>query len=162
MSGDLVELIYDAALVADLWPSVLAGIAEACGAISATLVPAQNLADLVISPNAGESYAAYADYWWQHDVIAPAIFTSRRYGIFCDWLLIAPATRARHPFYQEFRRSFGLRDNLTFAAGAEHECKFGLSLQMPLSAAEPPDAETVDRFARLARHVSRAMLSTLR
>ena len=158
MSGDLVELIYDAALVADLWPSVLAGIAEACGAVSATLVPAQDLAGLVISPDAAESHAAYVEHWWRHDVIAAAIFSSRRYGIFCDWLLIPPSTRARHPFYQEFRRSFGLRDNLTAAVGSEHELRFGLSLQLPLSAADPPDADVVDRFTRLARHVSRAML----
>lgn len=158
MSGDLIDLIYEAGLSYELWPKALAAIAELCGAVSATLVPADNFAGLTISPGAEDSQAAYASYWWRHDIIAQAIFAAQRPGLFCDWRLLDATTRARHPFYQEFRRDFALRDNLAFAADPAGEVRFGLSLQMPLRASEPPGDETVSTFAMLGRHVSRAML----
>lgn len=55
-------------------------------------------------------------------------------------------------------KQLGVRATRECVGRSDHDLRFGLSLQLPLSAADPPDADIVDRFARLARHVSRAML----
>ena len=159
-SADLVDLIYEAAAVPELWPTVLLQLCGIAGAHAGALtsMDASGLAGYV----ATEMYeAAYRDYW-EHGSAIENIRLARSLrdhpmGFSSDLELCSEAELATDPLYVRFLRPHGLE----WTAGSVIPVPSGDILVFDLATrigAGPFQREAMARLDRFRPHLARAAL----
>ena len=105
----LVELFYEAALDASLWPQALHELARAVGVPGAQVRPLAEASPLrhLVSPDLNDAVQAYVTKWWQEDFVVTAVRELGLSGIINHQDVADDEEWERHPFIQEFRRQFG-------------------------------------------------------
>lgn len=154
----LIAGFYDAALDPSLWPSVLQSLAGRLHGRGAIIIPLSREAPFVqISTDALESAADYAANWWQEDVLLE-IGRARKItaGLFDDRDLLTDAVRARHPFYQDFLRAYGIGALSGVVTTPEPDHSYSVSIHRDIKA-PPLDADERKAFERLSGHIVRAV-----
>ncbi len=105
--------------------------------------------------------AAYAAYWNRYDVLGDYALRTRLNGLACDIEFLDRPFIDRDPFYQEFRRSLGIRhlQSVVAATGEGEHLTFSVHYGLGVTAIAPDDRR---RFEILARHIQRAGTLMLR
>ena len=107
---DLVERIYEAAALPDLWPAALSEIArygEGKGALLFTSRDADFRA--VAAPEIADVVAAFVDEGWAARNARPArLFAARHAGFLTDLDVFTPEEIEADPLFTEFLRPRGL------------------------------------------------------
>jgi DNA-binding CsgD family transcriptional regulator/PAS domain-containing protein len=108
-----LDLLYDAALDASLWPAALQQFARAVGGMGTALIPItpNSTTGLVVSPVLAESKPEYERGWYRYDSRVARIHArGLSQGVCCEAELFTPEEVARDPLRQEFCRSYGMGD----------------------------------------------------
>lgn len=154
----LIARFYDAALDASLWPGALQSLASRFHGRGAIIIPLSQEAPFVqISTDALESAVDYAANWWQDDVLVE-VGRARKIttGLFSDRELLSDTVRARHPFYQDFLRSYGIGGLSGVVTTPEPGHTYSVSIHRDIQA-PPLDADEQRAFQRLSGHIVRAV-----
>jgi DNA-binding CsgD family transcriptional regulator len=157
---DLINLIYEAALDSDLWPSVLVRLADAVGAAQIAMPSMDRRINIVvtIAPRFDpDLLASWQEYWAFHDP-ALARATFRPAGeIYTLDSLMPREEFAATPVFNEFWRPAQL---VLAAAGANLLVEDQFSAMIFFSNAPGKDsltAEQIHIFEAVLRHLTRAL-----
>jgi DNA-binding CsgD family transcriptional regulator len=154
----VLDKLYEAALMPSHWPEALTSLAEVCGgagvAVSRGRIPEPALA----SPSLNASTADYAATWWEHDIRAARLERAFKGTPLTDADIITPEERRRNPYYQEFLKPYGFGN---FAAVVLNPLP-GMSLTVFLEGPSPFNRQQLETFTLLTPHVSRALAATAR
>jgi PAS domain-containing protein len=127
----LVSAVYDAALDADLWPSVLAQFAQAFGSRSA------HLSEDNLASNAGKllSYgfdtvfdSLYAQHYAARNVLWKNIVRRCLQGVLTDRIIMSREDLTRSEFYNDFLQPQGVEEVLCFVGTPHHDVCMNLVL----------------------------------
>lgn len=158
----LIDGLYEAALEPDLWPAALLEVATAFAGPAMTIVPFRDPSAIIVTPGSNEAHRAYLRDWWQHDtILAMGQRMARHRGLVCDWVQLGADTIATDPFYQEFRRPFGMGSYMGFMAEPSPGEIISVGLQLR-HGQELPGEKAQTLFTQLGRHATRALSLTVR
>ena len=158
----LVDDLYEAAIEPDLWPAALARFTTMLGYTATTVVPLRAPASMLVSPGIEEAYRAYARDWWRQDTIVRLGVRLGGYrGLVCDWERLGAEAMANDPFYQEFRRTYGMGGYMGLMVEPLPGEIMSVGMQLPIDA-PPPGPDEQRRFRMLGRHAVRALAVTMR
>lgn len=162
---EVVDALYAAALEPERWQEALAALSRSVGAIGATIVPLGpgDTMRSVSSASIDEANAAYQDGWWREDPArAGLVRNGARPGTVCsDRSLVGADEMRRHPFYQDFLRSFGISESLAVITAPAPGQRLSVSAQGALRKGFFGQAE-MDVMVALAPHIGRAFAITSR
>ncbi|ALA60505.1 helix-turn-helix transcriptional regulator [Nitrospira moscoviensis] len=158
--ADLIGRIYDAALDASLWPSVLLDL------VKLTKSHTGNFAVLDLTTKATQPIAAldmpakcfsdYEKYFWQKDIWTPkpdafdvgVVYTSQQH--------VSDQELARSEFYHDWMKPIGLFHGLGGIPLVEDHKMFLAGMHRPLRSGRPYRAADVREVQRLFPHLKRA------
>jgi hypothetical protein len=105
----LVDRIYEAGLVPDLWPGVLAELAKIANGFGTLLVARRGAGcGRVGSPSMNEVMKEYiAGGWHKRSPRGPRVFAARHAGFLNDFDIFMPEEMDREPIFTEFLRPRG-------------------------------------------------------
>jgi DNA-binding CsgD family transcriptional regulator len=155
---DVIDQLYDAALVPAKWPQALETLALACGGLGVAVSRGRIPEPALASPSLQRSTAEYARNWWRHDSRAPRLGQAYRGRPVTDSDLFTVEERRHDPYYQEFLRLHGVEN---FAAIVLSPMP-GMNLTVSVEGPQPFGTSELDTFSLLAPHVSRALATTSR
>ena len=153
-----VDLVYEASLDDSLWPETLETLSRSVGAMGAVLLPCA--APTAIRPYHSnvfhEASIAFERRWWREDVVWERIAKRNLRGPVQEVDVCTPEEAARLPFFQEFRREFGIGGSLILVDGGEMGSQMSIALLLPTGKTRL-SAEERQRFDRLLPHAVRAL-----
>lgn len=161
--GFLVDRIYEAGLVPELWPGVLAELAKLADGFG-TLLTARCEEDYrwVGSPSMGPVMQEYvAGGWYKRSPRAARVFAARHAGFLTDLDIFTREELDREPVYTEFLRPRGFG----WAAATGIEAPSGDALLVDIERRldlGPVDRATLSRLDELRPHLARAALFSAR
>lgn len=157
--SNLVGSIYDCALDADAWETVLTRIADFCGASNSALVlvdPRINLSR-VVTPRADPRVVEeYGRYWWQHDPTAAAT-AGVAPGVVTDLSATGRELYLASAFHNEFWAKSGLGAERLASNVFSDGQSFGSFVLQTSPGKDEITAEMRARFELVVPHMLRAM-----
>ena len=111
MDLDLIDRIYEAAAVPELWPDVLNRLSALAGAWAAGLIAFDPIGKMryVSTPNYAEAFARFAELGMTYDNQRPKrALASGHPGFLHDIELLSEAEHAADPIYRDFLRPIGV------------------------------------------------------
>jgi DNA-binding CsgD family transcriptional regulator len=160
---ELVDRIYEAAFVPELWPSVIERIGQISVARSGSLLIMDGVSEPrwkateVVQEALGEFIESGA---WRSCAMAASAPLLLRQGFVLDRQVLAPEVMATDPAHQ-MQRTLGLGSQLACVLQMPTEEFVVWTLEHDLHAG-PPDAETVERLNNLIGHLARSSLVAAR
>jgi len=154
----VVASLYEAAAVAQLWPSALQGLADLTGSRGALITrPDLNHAGLISTTSLNDTIGQFFEQNWHQDDLRSARIVRRPTGRFvCDQDITSHTEREGSAYYEGFARSAGVP---WFAACGLVEADgtmVGVSIQR--SAAQGPfEAADREQLRQLEPHVRAAL-----
>jgi DNA-binding CsgD family transcriptional regulator len=161
-----LSTIYSAAAAPELWPAALDAIATCYNGIGSVLVLSQGEDhwSSVVSPGLEAAAKDYDEWGWKLDFCMARAKKRALTGpdaFYTDRTLATPEEIRAHPFFTKFRKPHGLGPFLAGIILPDVKVLAVLSLQGALN--RPPFThEEIESFARLAQHVQRALMLTVK
>ena len=154
--NEVVEAIYESALEPTRWPSALSKISSNLDVVDATIVLQDTHPNLLVSSGHDAEYIEYLRDWRDLDIIRSRVSDTVPVGhIYADWQMITDAETRRDPFYQDFRRRYGVHHLVGRVDRYSPGKVLRFAVQLP-AGREPPGSEFVESFGQVANHVCRA------
>jgi DNA-binding CsgD family transcriptional regulator len=157
----LIDRIYEAAVLPELWQSVLGSltdIAEAKGALLLTADPRRD-GRWIGTPGTAAWFEVFSHGDWPSRNSRAAKLAAMHYpGFVCDLDLFTTEEMDRDPFYTELLRPLGLG----WGAGTLIESPAGDTLIVTIEGAQPVRRERVHILDELRPHLARAALMSAR
>lgn len=155
---NLIDLIYEAPLDSGLWPEVLHRFARSVNAKGAILLPLSAPTTLLASasPDLRDAAQAYAAGWWKYDSLVKSGSERRMRGVVTHLDVFEKASIDKDPFFQDFRRSFGMGGTISFASEIFPQSVVSIAIQLDYGK-DLLSVEERSRFDILCRHVIRAI-----
>ncbi|MGH7022354.1 MAG: helix-turn-helix transcriptional regulator [Caulobacteraceae bacterium] len=162
--GDLLDLIYDAALDPELWPRVVEGVSDALGGWGGSLTE-QNQLDasgegVFVRADAGvsTSYFSYSaqDHPLLHTADPDAFVREWRPRVLTDEDLIPKEELVQSPYYNELLRRVDIHSILIFRFALRGTVATNMSIGRPLRR-EQFGAHEIALASRLQPHLMRAI-----
>jgi DNA-binding CsgD family transcriptional regulator len=159
---EVIDGLYEASVEPALWPGAMSRLTAALGHCAASSIPFRNPAEIIVSSGFDDVTRVYARDWAKHDTLISLGTRLGAYrGLVCDWERLDADEVARDPFYQEFRRQFGLGGYMGFLVEPfpGELMSFGAHLAVDRP---PPGPAEQRQFQILGRHAVRALAVAMR
>ncbi|MEX3007793.1 helix-turn-helix transcriptional regulator [Hoeflea sp. TYP-13] len=161
-----VEAVYAAASEPELWPNALDSVATCFGAVGTVMIVQQQDGSLstIVSPALTDAQHEYDAGGWKLDFMASRLFertSLSECGCLTEQDLASPEEIATHPFFTDFRASFGLGSALVATVLPHPRMPVLVAVQGVLG--QPPfSASDKSLFERIIRHLEKALTLTVR
>lgn len=162
MQGDLIDRIYEASVVPELWPSVLDEIAVVADARGGLLFSARKVLHWTASGSVRDVFEEYVnDGWFTRCPRRICIFNQPEPSFFVEQDFWSEEQISENPIYRDFFRRHGLG----WSAGTGLQVPTGDNIVFSIERAferGPIEREHVERLNALRPHLARSALVTAR
>lgn len=149
---ELLELAYACVLERSAWSDLLGRVSEACGRQRGILMmwdAQQPYAQIALfHQNEAAAAEAYSRHFYELDPTGPAM-EHRDQGVwYHDYLELGPERMSRSPYYQEFKRPYGMRgvSCLKLQHDANHSAYLSLLTNQDARDPQPDQQRMLDRI----------------
>ncbi len=160
---DLVDRIYEAAVLPELWPTVLTSLVSYGGADAAVLFTADlDSSRFVTTPNFAEPIQAYIDEgWFARTDRTRRLLAKRHAGFVTDLDVFTPEEFAQEPVFREFLnpRGFGMGAASVITVPTGDQLIFDVERAIERG---PIPADAVARLDAVRPHLARAATMSAR
>lgn len=157
---EAIDLLYAAALDADLWPAALDRFSALAGGLGTVVLSLGELNGASIaSASLAEAARSYeANGWWQHDILRErGQRLGRLDGVFTDRDVVSREIKNRHPLFQEFWREHGLGAMASYSLRLSEDRGVTIAVQRQIDRGDFERPE-LDVIGRLGPHAARALV----
>lgn len=157
----VVDAVYEAAAIPELWSGVLDGLAQLAGARGGLLLTTNIDQDFRWLESVGISGCAEAfsrEGWGARNPRGARLAPMRYPGFVTDAMLFTEREMDQDPFYNDFLARFGLR----YGAGTMIQIPTGDILAITVEGSDPISAEAIARLDAVRPHLARAAVLSAR
>lgn len=155
----IVDLIYEAAIVSDLWPTTIEAIANQTGCYGGALFSIKPDSNMVCASQtcAPHLKALIEEGWAERNIRAQRLVSKAQVGFVTDHDLCSTDEIENHPIYTQFLRPRGLGWSIaTYIAGADDDI---VIFSIDQSFDKGPVSQSVGKYLDHTRpHIARAAL----